>query len=44
MVLVQVYLMNKLNIPNKMFCTRIYEDKDFNNYINELDKKKIKVK
>jgi len=31
----QVYLMssllNKLNIPNKMYCTRIYEGKDFNN-------------
>lgn len=30
----QVYLMKKLldmiNIPNKMFCTRIYEGKDFN--------------
>ena len=30
----QVYLMSKLldniNIPNKMFCTRIYEGKDFN--------------
>ena len=24
------YLLNKLNIPNKMFCTRIYEGKDFN--------------
>lgn len=31
----QVYLMssllNKLKIPNKMYCTRIYEGKDFNN-------------
>lgn len=31
----QVYLMsnllNEINIPNKMFCTRIYEGKDFNN-------------
>lgn len=30
----QVYLMhtllNKINIPNKMFCTRVYEGKDFN--------------
>ena len=30
----QVYLMsfllNKINIPNKMFCTRIYEDENFN--------------
>lgn len=30
----QVYLMNhlldKINIPNKMFCTRIYEGEDFN--------------
>ena len=30
----QVYLMssllNKLNIPNKMYCTRIYEDENFN--------------
>ena len=25
------HLLNKLNIPNKMFCTRIYEGKDFNN-------------
>ncbi len=24
-------LLNELNIPNKMFCTRIYEGKDFNN-------------
>ena len=24
-------LLNKLNIPNKMFCTRIYEGRDFNN-------------
>ena len=31
----QVYLMsnllNNIDIPNKMFCTRIYEGKDFNN-------------
>lgn len=31
----QVYLMHslldKINVPNKMFCTRIYEGKDFNN-------------
>ena len=30
----QVYLMssllNKINIPNKMFCTRVYEGKNFN--------------
>lgn len=30
----QVYLMsellNKINIPNKMFCTRVYEKNDFN--------------
>ena len=30
----QVYLMsillNQLNIPNKMYCTRIYEDEQFN--------------
>ncbi len=30
----QVYLMHilldKINIPNKMFCTRVYEGKDFN--------------
>ena len=30
----QVYLMHilldKINIPNKMFCTRIYESEDFN--------------
>ncbi len=25
------YLLDKINIPNKMFCTRIYEGKDFNN-------------
>lgn len=24
------YLLNKINIPNKMFCTRIYEDENFN--------------
>lgn len=31
----QVYLMkfllDKINLPNKMFCTRIYEDSDYNN-------------
>lgn len=35
----QVYLMStlltKINIPNKMFCTRIYEGKDFNNLDEE---------
>ena len=35
----QVYLMstllNKLNIPNKMFCTRIYEDENFNDLDGE---------
>ena len=35
----QVYLMHtlldKLNIPNKMFCTRIYEGEDFNNLDEE---------
>ena len=35
----QVYLMshilNKLNIKNKMFCTRIYEGEDFNNQEEE---------
>ncbi len=35
----QVYLMSmllsKINIPNKMFCTRIYEGKDFNNLEEE---------
>lgn len=25
------YLLEKINIPSKMFCTRIYEGKDFNN-------------
>ena len=25
------YLMDKINIPNKMFCTRVYEGRDFNN-------------
>ena len=25
------YLLDKINISNKMFCTRIYEGKDFNN-------------
>ena len=25
------FLLNKINVPNKMFCTRIYEGKDFNN-------------
>ena len=24
-------LLNKLNIPNRMFCTRVYEDNNFNN-------------
>ena len=35
----QVYLMstllNKINIPNKMFCTRIYEGEDYNNLDSE---------
>ena len=35
----QVYLMkhllDKINIPNKMFCTRVYEGKDFNNLEEE---------
>jgi hypothetical protein len=35
----QVYLMkillDKINIPNKMFCTRIYEGKDFNDLDSE---------
>lgn len=35
----QVYLMsnllNKINISNKMFCTRVYEGKDFNNLEEE---------
>lgn len=35
----QVYLihllLNKINIPNKMYCTRIYEGKDFNNLDEE---------
>ena len=35
----QVYLMsnllNSLKIPNKMFCTRVYEGKDFNNLEEE---------
>ena len=35
----QVYLMNRLlnniNISNKMFCTRVYEGKDFNNLEEE---------
>ncbi len=28
-------LLNDINIPNKMFCTRIYEGKDFNNLDEE---------
>lgn len=28
-------LLNKINIPNKMFCTRVYEGKDFNNLEEE---------
>ena len=35
----QVYLMsillNNINVPNKMFCTRVYEGKDFNNLEEE---------
>ena len=35
----QVFLMKKLldkiNIPNRMFCTRVYEGKDFNNLEEE---------
>lgn len=29
------YLLDKINIPNKMFCTRIYEGEDFNNLDEE---------
>ena len=29
------YLLNKINIKNKMFATRIYEPNDFNNYDKE---------
>ena len=29
------YLLNKLSITNKMFCTRIYESKDFNDLDSE---------
>ena len=29
------YLLDKINIKNKMFCTRIYEGKDFNNLDEE---------
>jgi hypothetical protein len=28
-------LLNGINIPNKMFCTRVYEGKDFNNLEEE---------
>ena len=38
-VLLMHELLDKINVPNKMFCTRIYEGKDFNEYINSLDKK-----
>ena len=35
----QVYLMSmllrKLNIPNRMFCTRVYEDENFNDMDEE---------
>ena len=30
-VLLMKNLLDKINIPNKMFCTRVYEGKDFNN-------------
>ena len=29
------YLFDKINIPNKMFCCRIYEPDDYNNYEEE---------
>ena len=29
------YLLDKINIPNKMFCTRVYEGKNFNNLEEE---------
>lgn len=29
------YLLDKISIPNKMFCTRVYEGKDFNNLDEE---------
>lgn len=34
-VLLMNTLLNNINIPNKMFCTRIYEGKDFNNLEEE---------
>ena len=30
-VMLMSYLLNKINVPNKMFCTRVYEGRDFNN-------------
>lgn len=29
-------LLNKINIPNKMFCTRVYEGEDFDNLEDEV--------
>lgn len=29
-VLLMSYLLDQINIPNKMFCTRVYEGEDFN--------------
>ena len=29
------YLLDKINVKNKMFCTRVYEGKDFNNLDEE---------
>ncbi len=34
-VLLMSYLLDKLKIKNKMYCTRIYEGKDFNNLEEE---------
>lgn len=34
-VMLMHYLLNKINVPNKMFCTRIYEGENFNNLDEE---------
>ena len=46
-VILMKYLLDNINISNKMFCTRIYEGKDFNNlgaeeYLNHvIDSKQL---
>jgi hypothetical protein len=35
-VVLMSYLLDKINIPNKMFCTRIYEDENYNDIDSDI--------